>query len=55
MDSLVGAIPRGFFYAQTEVVCVGYRKVGYMEQLWYVLRYKLRQLFRKEVADAKET
>ena len=55
MDSLVGAIPRGFFYAQTEVVDVGYRKVSYMEQLWYVLCYKLRQLFRKEVADAKET
>jgi len=47
--------PWGFFYAQMEVVCVGYRKVGYMEQLWYVLRYKLRQFFRKEVTDAKET
>ena len=44
-----------FLCPKTEVVCVGYRKVGYMEQLWYVLRYKLRQLFRKEVADAKET
>ena len=55
MDSLVGAIPRGFFYAQTEVVDVGYRKVSYMEQLWYVLRYKLRQLFRKEDTGAKQT
>ena len=51
----MGEIPRGFFYAQTEVVDVGYRKVGYMEQLWYVLRYKLRQLFRKENTGAKQT
>jgi len=34
---------------------MGYRKVGYMEQLWYVLCYKLRQLFRKEAKYAKET
>jgi len=34
---------------------MGYRKVGYMEQLWYVLRYKLRQFFRKEEKNAKET
>jgi len=43
----------GFFYAQTEVMCVGYRKVSYVEQLWYILRYKLRQFFRKEDASAK--
>ena len=34
---------------------MGYRKVGYLEQIWYILRYKLRQFFRKEVTDAKET
>lgn len=34
---------------------MGYRKVGYMEQLWYVLCYKLRHLWRKEEKDAKET
>lgn len=44
---------RGFFYAQTEVLSVGYRKVSYVEQLWYILRYKLRQLLRKEDASAK--
>ena len=44
----------GFSYAKTEVKCMGYRKVGYMEQLWYVLRYKLRQLFRKEDTGAKQ-
>ena len=46
---------RGFFYAQTEVMCVGYRKVSYVEQLWYILRYKLRQLLRKEDNSAKQT
>ena len=44
---------RGFFYAQMEVMCVGYRKVSYMEQIWYILRYKLQQLFRKEDKRAK--
>ena len=34
---------------------MGYRKVGYMEQIFYVLRYKLRQLFRKEDIGAKQT
>ena len=34
---------------------MGYRKVGYMEQIFYVLRYKLRQLFRKEDTSAKQT
>ena len=46
---------RGFFYAQMEVMCVGYRKVSYMEQILYVLRYKLRQIFRKEDSGAKQT
>lgn len=32
---------------------MGYRKVGYLEQVWYILRYKLRQLFRKEDTRAK--
>ena len=45
----------GFFYAQMEVMCVGYRKVSYMEQIWYILRYKLRQLLRKEDNSAKQT
>lgn len=25
-----------------------YRKVTYMEQIWYLLRYKLRELLGKE-------
>lgn len=31
----------GFSYAQKGVVTVGYRKVGYLEQVWYILKYKL--------------
>jgi len=27
--------------------CMGYRKVGYLEQLWYILKYKLGELFRR--------
>lgn len=44
----MGAIPRGFSYARTEVMEMGYRKVSYVEQIWYILRYKVRQLLRKE-------
>lgn len=51
----MGAILWGFSYAQTEVMAMGYRKVGYMEQVWYIFRYKLRQLLRKEDTDAKKT
>ena len=43
----MGAIPWGFSYAQKGVVCVGYRKVGYLEQLWYIVKYKLGGLFRR--------
>ena len=54
MMSLCGSKSRrGFFYAPMEVMCVGYRKVSYMEQIWYILRYKLQQLFRKEDKRAK--
>ena len=28
-----------------------YRKVSYLEQCWYLLRYKLRQLLRREEKD----
>ena len=52
-ESLMGAIPWGFFHAQTEVIVVGYRRVSYAEQIWYIIRYKLRQLFRKEDSSAK--
>lgn len=26
---------------------MAYRKVGYLEQCWYIIRYKLRELFRR--------
>lgn len=31
---------------------MGYRKVSYLEQVWYILRYKLGELFRKEDSRA---
>ena len=37
----------GFSYAQTEVIPVGYRKVGYLEQTWYIIKYKIRQIFHR--------
>ena len=43
----------GFSNAQTEVIPMGYRKVSYAEQIWYIVRYKLRQLLRKEDKRAK--
>jgi len=27
---------------------MGYRKVSYAEQIWYIIRYKIRELLRKE-------
>ena len=32
---------------------MSYRKVSYAEQIWYIIRYKLRQLLRKEDKYAK--
>lgn len=34
-----------------EVIVMGYRKVSAIEQIWYILRYKFRELFRKEGID----
>ena len=52
-NSLTGVISWGFSYAQTEVIPMGYRKVSYAEQIWYIIRYKLRELLRKEERNAK--
>ena len=49
----MGAIPWGFFYARKEVSPMGYRKVSYLEQIWYILRYKFRTRRRKEDKRAK--
>ena len=43
----MGAIPWGFSYAQKGVLYMGYRKVGYLEQVWYIIKYKLGELFRR--------
>ena len=32
-----------------------YRKVGYMEQCWYIIRWKVREVFGKEKIHAKKT
>lgn len=32
---------------------MGYRKVSYLEQIWYILRYKLREILQKEDKCAK--
>ena len=52
-NGLTGVISWGCSYAQTEVIPMGYRKVSYAEQIWYIVRYKLRQLLRKEDKRAK--
>ena len=52
-NGLMRAISWGFSYTQTEVIPMGYRKVSYAEQVWYIIRYKLRQLLRKEDKRAK--
>ena len=52
-NGLTGAISWGFSYVKTEVIPMGYRKVSYAEQIWYIVRYKLRQLLRKEDKRAK--
>ena len=43
----MGAIPWGFFYAVTEVMRMGYRRVGYLEQAWYIIKYKLTRWRRR--------
>lgn len=35
---------RGLFLCQKGAV-MAYRKVGYLEQVWYIIKYKLRELF----------
>lgn len=49
----MGAISWGFSNAQKEVFPMGYRKVSYLEQIWYILRYKFRTRRRKEDKRAK--
>ena len=47
-DSLRGDLPaEAFLMPDERRRCMGYRKVGYLEQLWYILKYKLGELFRR--------
>ena len=45
--SLAGVILRGFHYAAEGGNRMGYRKVGYLEQCWYIIRYWLQERFRR--------
>jgi len=38
----------GLFLCPKEVFPLGYRKVSYLEQVWYILRYKFQHRRRKE-------
>lgn len=52
-SGLIGAILWGFFHARKEVPPMGYRRVSYLEQIWYILLYKFRHRHRKEDKRAK--
>lgn len=34
---------------------MSYRKVSYLEQCWYLLRYKIRELLGRDREDPRET
>ena len=53
MDRASWEKSHGAFSMPKEVFVMGYRKVSYPEQIWYILRYKLREFFRKEDKRAK--
>ena len=36
-----------FLMPGKECLCMGYRKVGYLEQVWYIIKYKLHQLLHR--------
>ena len=42
----MGIFPWGFFQFRGETE-MSYRKVGYLEQCWYIIKFKLRELFRR--------
>lgn len=44
-DEPRGSDPVGLFLCPRGGPDMGYRKVGYLEQIWYIIRYKLRELF----------
>lgn len=52
-NGLMGAIPWGFSHAPKEVFPMGYRKVSYLEQVWYILLFKIKHPRRKEDNRAK--
>jgi len=49
-----GEIYAGLLLCQKEVY-MSYRKVGYLEQCYYIIKYKLQQVFRRRKDNAKKT
>lgn len=37
----------GLFLCLERSGCMAYRKVGYLEQIWYLIKYKLGRPFRR--------
>lgn len=46
-EGLDGAIRRGLCYTRKKEPPVPYRKVTYREQIWYIIKFKLREIFRR--------
>lgn len=39
---------RGWLFVCTEEFIMSYRKVGPLENVWYIIRYKIRGLFSRK-------
>ncbi len=37
----------GLFLCPERSGCMAYRKVSYIEQVWYIIKYKLGELFHR--------
>ena len=54
-DGLHGSTPVRAFLMPERRCRMSYRKVTYLEQCWYILRFWLREKIRKDDPDAKKT
>ena len=43
----MGVFPVGLFSCVETEESYGLQTVGWLEQCWYIIRYKLRELFRR--------
>lgn len=46
-NGLAGKHPRGFLLPRKGGSRMGYRKPGALEQCWYIIKWKLRELFKR--------